>query len=209
MPPLGLSSSLLPSRVGGDVSVRIYATLCLALFFSVTAMGCGVVDPDDDDPATGSFELSYSGDASGSHSGVAIFFSDQGASTPNSFVLVGRDFSEAPDADTGFQVGRLGPVPDPGTYDLTAFEDPPEEIFGLGMQVDSRGLSAQATDGTVTFTEVGSDRVVGEFSATLAGRMDGNQNIAITATGSFEAVSCEENVENCPPDVQLANRGGK
>lgn len=176
--------------------MRTYATLSLVLLFSFTTVGCGLLGPDDDTPSTGSFDLSYRGDASGSHSGVA-FFSNQESSTLNSFSVVGRDFSEAPDADTGFQVGRNGPMPEPGTYDLTAPEDTLTDMFVLGMQVDSKGLSAQATDGTVTFTEVNSDRVQGEFSATLTGRMESNQNITITATGSFEAVSCEDNVENC------------
>lgn len=178
-------------------AARRYGTLVLVLLPSLTAVGCSLFGPGDD-PQTGSFELSYGGDVSGSHSGVAIF-DHQETSAGTVFVLFGRDFSEARDADTGFQVGRSGPMPRPETYDLTAFDGSLAELeqFGLGMQVDSRGLSAVATSGTITFADVDSDRVQGEFSATLTGHMDGDRDITITASGSFEAVSCEDSVENC------------
>lgn len=176
--------------------------IATAIAIGLSIVGCGgdsATGPGGSNSGTGSFELSYSGDTSGTISGISIFFND--ASAGDFFAAVGRDFTEAPDADTGFNLGRAGSLPVPGTYDLTAFEDGSNQIFGLSIQVDSNGLTTQATGGTVTFTDVNPDRVQGEFSATLTGQMNGEPSITITATGTFDAVSCVDNVENCPLEL--------
>ena len=183
---------MLSERLGSGTMAMMIVAVGLA------TVGCGGESSSGPDGSSqaGSFELSYSGDTSGTISGVAIVFN--AASTGSFFAIAGRDFSEAPDADTGFNLGRSGPPPAPGTYDLTAFGGGTGQIFGLSIQVDSNGLVAEATGGTVTFTDVNSDRVQGEFSATLTGGMQGDSNITLTATGTFDAVSCEDNVQNCP-----------
>lgn len=184
----------------GTVARRATAVTFLALLSGGLA-ACGQNSSTRPDGSEiGSFELSYGGGASGTVSGFAVFFNPD-PSTGNMFAVVGRDPDDPSEADTGFDLGRIGPLAEPGTYELTAFEDHPEDIFGLEILVESNGMSVQATGGTVTFTQVKPDLVQGTFEASLTGHMDGNQNITVTATGSFEAVSCEEHVENCPPEI--------
>lgn len=175
---------------------RSFRSLVLVLLFTLS-ISCGSsssTGPDDSSAETGSFEFSYSGDASGTISGRALF--DDSAPLPDgttteTFVAVGRVPDAPSDSDSGFNLGRDSPPPRSGTFNLTAFDGGSTQEFGLEILDESNGMSVQATGGTVTFTEVSPNRVEGEFTATLTGNMAGNQNITVTATGTFDAPRCD------------------
>lgn len=175
---------------------RSFGSLVLVLLFGLFMFGCGdgSTGPESGGSNQGSFELSYSGDASGTISGVALF--DDSAPLPDgttaeTFFAVGRVPDDPPEADSGFNLGRNSPPPQSGTFDLTAFDVGSTQDFGLEILDESNGMSVQATGGTVTFTDVSPNRVEGTFSATLTGNMAGNQNITVTATGTFDAPRCD------------------
>lgn len=193
-----VSAGLKLGEVTG-VLERSFIPLVFVLLATVPLFGCGgnsSTGPADNSSDIGSFELSYSGDASGTVSGVALF--DDSAPLPDgttkeTFVAVGRVPDAPPESDTGFNLGRESPPPQSGTYDLTAFDfdGTQTQAFGLAVIDDSNDMSVQATGGTVTFTDVSPGRVQGSFTATLSGDMAGNQNVTVAATGTFDAPRCD------------------
>lgn len=171
--------------------------LLLFAFLSTWSIpGCGgsSTEPQETESSAGSFELSYSGDASGTISGRAIF--DDSSPLPDGttaevFLAVGRVPGAPSDSDSGFQLGRISPPGQTGTYELTAFDGVSTQDFGLEVVDETDGMSVQASDGTITFTEVSPSRVQGRFTATLTGRMTGSQDITVSATGTFDAPRCD------------------
>lgn len=179
---------------------RSFTVLVLVSLVTFVFSACG-----DDTPSgpsggeLGSFEITYGGDVSGTISGPA-FFLEQEVEGPEGSVVGFSVFGiEVDDQEDGFAMGETGSQPGPGTYSIydSRNAEPPEGEFGLTIYEDTKNLSVDAIGGTVTLTQSNSDRVTGSFEATLVGFMSGTE-VTISATGSFEAVSCEENVANCP-----------
>lgn len=176
---------------------RNFSSLVLVFLVTLSMSGCGSnssTGPDDSSAEAGSFELSYSGDASGTISGRAIFDDSEplpDGRTTETFVAAGRVSNVPSDSDSGFNLGRNSPPPRSGTFNLTAFDGGSTQEFGLQILDESNEMSVQATGGTVTFTDVTPNRVEGKFTATLTGNMAGNQNITVTANGTFDAPRCD------------------
>lgn len=182
-------------------------SLVLLLLIALSVVACGGDGPTGLGPGgtdLGSFEVSYDGDASGTISGPAFFLGNEiesGDRTIVSFSVIGVEIENEED---GFGLTRLERQPEPGTYDIhdASTDDPPEGSFGLFVEEDTNSLSVQSTDGTLTIDRSDADRVTGSFDATLVGFRSGTE-VTVSATGTFEAVPCEDNVENCPPDTSV------
>lgn len=178
--------------------------LVLAFLITVASSGCDDPTPPPPPPSNGSFEITYSGDVSGTISGLA-FFLEQEAEGPEGSVVGFSVFGiEVDDQEDGFSLLKEGPQPGPGTYSIfdSRTAEPAEGEIGLIIYEDTKNLSVDAIDGTVTFNQSNSDRVTGSLEATLVGFMSGTE-VTISATGSFEAVSCVDNVENCPSSISV------
>lgn len=179
--------------------------LVLALTLSTTGCGSdGSTGPGPGGTDLGSFEVSYDGDASGTISGPAFFGGNEFESGDRTIVSFSVFGVEIENEENGFGLTRLGRQPGPGTYDIhdARTDDPPEGSIRLFIEDDTNSLSVQSTDGTLTIDRSDADRVIGSFDATLIG-VRGGTEVTVSATGTFEAVPCEDNVENCPPDTSV------
>lgn len=181
---------------------RAFNPLVVVLLSTIPLIGCGngsSTGPEDTSSDLGSFEISYEGDASGSISGPAFFNELEIEGPDQTFAAFSVFGVEVEAQEDGFGMARLGGQPEPGTYDIVAATtaDPPEGAFGLTIYENTKNLSVESTDGTVTIDRSAADRFQGNFEATLTGFLSGT-GVTISATGSFDAVSCTQNVQNCP-----------
>lgn len=177
---------------------RTLSVLVLVSLVTLFLSACGDDTPNGPNGGElGSFEITYGGDVSGTISGPAFFLEHEFQGETTGFSVFGIEVEHQED---GFAIVRTAPQPEPGTYDIhdSRTGEPAEGEFGLTIYEDTKNLSVDAIDGTVTFNQSNADRVRGSFEATLVGSMSGT-DVTISATGSFEAVSCEDNVANCPP----------
>lgn len=179
--------------------MRIRRYLSVLLVFILTTVGCGngsstepgsSTGPGHDGSDSGSFEISYTGDASGTISGPA-FFGDIENQTGVFFSVFGAEAGE----EDLFALVSVGRRPGTGTYDIV-HSVTAEGEFLLTVFENTKALTTQSTGGTLTVEGSTPDRVQGSFEATLAGGMSGS-GVTLSATGSFDAVSCEDNVEDC------------
>lgn len=175
-----------------------FRSLVLVLLFTFFLSGCGddSTGPDQTSSSSGSFEVSYSGDASGTISGGASFgeVEDPPQSFPTSgtFAVAGY---ETDDQQDGFILMTASSRPEPGTYEVVSAIEREGPFIAIVHEL-TKNLTTKSVSGTVTIEESSADRVEGTFDATLGGSMSGG-GVLISATGSFTAVPCEEGDVSC------------
>lgn len=179
-----------------------FTSLALVVLFSVSIFGCGGGDAPTGPDDLGSFEITYSGDESGTISGPAFFHEVTGdAPEQTSFGIFGFD-GETP--EDHFSLIQINTQPGQGTYDIQDAQtiEPGDRVFGLAFTLGTKDLSLFPIGGTVTLDRSDADRVTGTFEASLMGVVlgdEGSEEITVSAKGTFDAVPCEDNVEDCPP----------
>ena len=158
--------------------------LCIALFLTT---GCDSSDPEDQNPTTGSFTLTVSGDVNKTvSSNLATFGTGLGPSAGDA--AFGLNFGSATDV---FSFARISGQPGTGTFNVqdvlnTNEDDWLSDEFGATYLDDTAGLYASVS-GSITITRSEDNVMEGTFSVSLE-NFDTNDPSSIAITGEFVAI---------------------
>lgn len=161
---------------------RATGFLAAALVLVVGALtGCDSSDPDAPAPAQGSFSAALAGPTPASFQGWAAFDDDLDTETGERAFGVGLVTRDS--ANTFVFVGRGAPAA--RSYALTADGEDGDAAAFFFQSTGEDGTLYIATEGSLTITNLDTDRMRGRFEFTAASLIDESDTVALS--GTFDA----------------------